>query len=251
MARKKKITPAVKIAPEIADSQGIPTDIQELPALLVPAPPMEQPEPTPAKPRYTWIIDPGHGPRTHGKHSPVFKETTGTVPAGQRFKEWMFNQETAEHLVKMCHALGIDARITLPASRRGDDLDARVNVANEMSSALPKIFISIHANAGPTRSDDHWSLAHGTETFYWHTSKRGKGLAGIFQKKMLLEFGFLDRGIKPTTSFRVLRKTHMPAILPEVGFYNNRQEVQVLAAEDGAKRYARALLAGIIEVEGV
>lgn len=238
-----------KQEPEITDTQGLPANVEEELVLLVPHPPTEQPE-TPKQPtprtRYTWIIDPGHGPRTPGRRSPKLAD-------GGRYYEWQFNQNVAVELLDLCTKAGIDAKITLPhVTRRGDDLIQRVRLANETRHKYPPIFASIHTNASPTPNENTWGKASGTETWHFHGSERGKEIATVFQRHLVAATALRDRGVKSKEAqqFYVLRATHMPAILTEAGFHNHPEDVAFLNNPEGMKDVAWAHFAAICEVEG-
>ena len=62
---------------------------------------------------------------------------------------------------------------------------------NDLNKAAGKddIILSFHLNSGVV-------TATGTETLYWHTSTKGKKLAGLVQKNLVKVLGLADRGIK-------------------------------------------------------
>ncbi|MEL7222259.1 MAG: N-acetylmuramoyl-L-alanine amidase, partial [Bacteroidota bacterium] len=132
-------------------------------------------------------------------------------------------------------------------------LQGRVERANSKSSDLPKIFVSIHANAAPAQSSKHWAAdsIKGIETWFFHGSKKGQKLASIFQRHLIDFTGFNNRHLKsqPNRQFYVLRKTRMPAVLTENGFYNNKREAQQLMRDDVRQKIADAHVAAILELE--
>ena len=210
-----------------------------------PAPPVT---PTTAHiPRYLWCLDGGHGKLTPGKRSPVYDVT-------EQFFEYEFNHDIILRITKRLDTLGVQYFIVEPHPETvGKNLKERVNRANNKRSALPKIFVSVHSNAGPTASPNDWvnGRISGTETWYYHGSAKGKKLAAIFQKKLIAYTGWKNRHIKSRrrNQFYVLRKTKMPAILTENGFYNNRDQVIALQTDAVRQLIAEAHVQAIWETE--
>lgn len=199
------------------------------------------------EPRYLWILDNGHGKLTRGKRSPVFGNN-------QQFFEYEFNRDIVERIMKRLDELGIRYYDLVPDyARVGNILEERVRRANRKSSELPKIFLSVHSNAGPTRSPNDWVIDQisGTETWYYHSSTKGRKLARIFQKKLIEATGWKNRHIKSRSKnqFYVLKKTTMPAILTENGFYNNKNQVLELQKEEVRQLIAEAHVQAILQVE--
>lgn len=92
-------------------------------------------------------------------------------------------------------------------------LTERANIANQYKA---DIFISIHINSFTSNTVD------GLETFFFPGSHRGYALAATIQYNLIKNTEYPDRGIKPAR-FTVLRKTRMPAVMPELGFLSNRE----------------------------
>lgn len=188
--------------------------------------------------KYFWIIDPGHGAKTKGKRSPVDEN-------GNQLLEYEYNQEIAHHLSDMLNREGIENIITIPdPTNFGNALYYRVNKANNLKTELPKIFVSIHGNAGP--SDEFSTAFRGIETFFF--SERGRELATVFQSHLVDTLQLRDRGVKYGRFF-VLRNTTCPAILTETGFYNNPDEFKKMMNPNFRKRVAEAHLEAIKEIE--
>ncbi len=192
-----------------------------------------------------WCLDNGHGQRTPGKRSPLFDD------GRTRFFEFEFNRDIVRLIREELDKRGVRYFITVPEVDIDDFLKGRVDRANNLQSDLPKIFVSIHANAGPTPTPDAWSPANGIETWFFHGSKRSQKLAAVFQKYLVEYTGFRNRQIKsqPEGQFYVLRNTIMPAVLTENGFYNNKTEVIELMKPEVRKKIADAHVAAIMEIE--
>ncbi|PHI19170.1 hypothetical protein CEQ90_13990 [Lewinellaceae bacterium SD302] len=206
--------------------------------------------PTPPHPehiaRYVWCLDPGHGSKTAGKRSPKLAD-------GERLMEYKFNRDILGRITNQLDLLGIRYYVTVPETDVGNFLQERVNRANRLSVNIPKIFVSIHCNAGPARSINDWTddNVRGIETWHFHRSTKGKKIAGIFQRHLIEQTGFRNRHLrsKVTGQFYVLRATRMPAILTESGFFNNRFEVIELMKDSVRQKIADAHVLAIQEIE--
>lgn len=232
-----------------AGNEPIPVEEPEPePEVSVPEPePEPEPVPTGRQPRFLWCLDNGHGSLTAGKRSPVFDD------GETQFLEYDFNRDIVARMIPLLDAEGIRYFNVVPEVEVGNILQERVARANNKSSDIPKIFLSIHSNAGPARSSRDWTAdsIKGVETWYYHGSKKGQKVASIFQRHILEATGFANRHLKsrPDRQFYVLRKTRMTAVLTENGFYNNKQEARELMKDSVRQKIAEAHVAAILEIE--
>jgi N-acetylmuramoyl-L-alanine amidase len=196
--------------------------------------------------RYMWCIDNGHGALTAGKRSPV-------LPDGTQLLEYEFNRDIAARIFTELDRLGVAYYNVLPEVQVGNYLVERVDRANRLSSSLPKLFVSLHGNAGPapTLQDFTADSVRGIETWFYHGSTRGRKLAAVFQRHLIEQTGMANRHLrsKVTGQFYVLRATRMPAILTENGFYNNRFDLPIMLTDAFRQTVANAHVAAITEVE--
>jgi N-acetylmuramoyl-L-alanine amidase len=204
---------------------------------------------TPATPanRFLWCLDNGHGRLQPGKRSPLFDD------GKTRFMEYEFNRDVVERIMKALDKHGVKYFDIVPDFNEvGSFLSERVERANKKKSDLPKIYVSVHANAGPAAAEE-WigDNIRGIETWYAQNSTRGKKLAAVFQKHLILKTGFKNRNLKSTaiTPLYVLEKTTMPAVLTENGFYNNKPEVKELMKDSVRQKIAEAHVEAILEIE--
>lgn len=192
--------------------------------------------------RFLWCIDNGHGKLQKGKRSPVFED-------GRQFLEYEFNRDIAERIMLKLRKIGVPYFDVVPDYNQvGSFLKGRVDRANLQPSELPKIYVSIHANASGTKG---WGQATGIETWFSQNSKKGKKIAAIFQKHLIQETGWRNRHLKSSaiTDLYVLRNTWMPAILTENGFFNNKEQAADLMKDEVRQRIADAHVFAILEIE--
>jgi N-acetylmuramoyl-L-alanine amidase len=212
-----------------------------------PPPPVDPPPPSDHQPRFLWCLDNGHGKLTAGKRSPVFDD------GETQLFEYEFNRDVVQRIATLLTEKGVQFFEVVPeVDNVGNFLEERVNRANQLASVLPKLFVSIHSNAAPAPFGQ-WSAPSisGIETWHYHTSRNGKAMAKIFQQKLIKEMDWKNRGLKsrPDGQFYVLRKTTMPAVLTENGFYNNKQQAAELMRPEIRQRIAEAHVAAIMEIE--
>jgi len=225
------------------EESGLPP---EIPPVTTSTPtPKPEPVPEPEKPtapsqRYLWCLDNGHGKLTAGKRSPKLKD-------GERFYEYEFNRIIVKGIIKALKKHGVRYYNVVPEVNVDNFLKGRVLRANNVPSDIPKIFLSVHANAGPGT----WTSAKGLETWYFHGSRTGRKLAAVFQQQLVNQLGWTNRGIKSqaTKQFYVLRRTNMPAVLTENGFYNNRKEVYQLLDKEIQQKVITAHVDAILFFE--
>ncbi|HMO40354.1 MAG TPA: N-acetylmuramoyl-L-alanine amidase [Saprospiraceae bacterium] len=224
-----------------------------------PVPPVTPPTPaTPApapsapaarKQRYLWCLDNGHGSRTPGKRSPEFEFGGKTV----RLLEYEFNRDIVRRMIERLEKEGIKYYNVVPEVDIDDFLQGRVDRANNKRSSIPKIYVSIHANASQAANLNTWGAdsASGIETWHHANSAIGRKTAAIFQRHIVEKTGFRNRHLKTTEQLNlfVLRRTNMPAILTENGFYNNRREAVELMKDEVRQKIADAHVEAILEIE--
>lgn len=166
------------------------------------------------------VIDAGHG-----DHDP------GAIGATKK-REKDFNLAMALKVEKL---LANEPNIDVVLTRSTDkflELKDRAKLANDLKA---DVFISIHANSGP-------SAATGTETYYYDQSD--KALATALHKEIVKAMGLKDRGVR-YGNFHVIRETKMPGALLEVGFMSNKTDESKLFDPATQDRVAEAIVRGI------
>ena len=209
------------------------------------------------------VLDPGHG-----------GDDPGAIGRSTALKEKDVVLAVAKELSGLLEKEpGIEVHLT-----RDDDrflyLYRRAEIANQIGG---NIFVSIHANAAPSRK------ARGVETFVNSMDFEGEGaewvakeenkpaesedisgeakallldmiqnkyksesndLAHFIQKRLSEGTGQEDRGVKKAP-FRVLRWVAMPAVLVEIGFLSNVWDESELRKDDFRKKIAQGILDGL------
>ncbi|MEN0051290.1 MAG: N-acetylmuramoyl-L-alanine amidase, partial [Bacteroidota bacterium] len=208
----------------------------------------EEEEQNPRK-RYMWCLDNGHAEDTPGKRSAPFDFNGITI----QFLEYEFNRDIVRRIIAALKEKDIEFFNVVPEEEEDIRLSERVRRANSLPSQLPKLYVSVHSNAGPPRPGSDWVVPSisGVETWHYHGSKNGTKMAAIFQKEIVRATGWKNRGLKSTKikGLYVLKHTSMPAVLTENGFFNNKEEVQKLMQDDVRQAIADAHIAAILEIE--
>ena len=134
-----------------------------------------------------------------------------------------------------------DASVEVVGNAQSASLLEIVRVANNIE---PDVFLSIHCNAFDGK-------AHGTEVWFFHTSRKGKLLAQCIQKQIVDTLHTTDRGIKSAEPGRsglyVLTNTDAVAVLIELAFIDHPGDAYLLKNE--IDQFARAVARGVTDYE--
>lgn len=170
------------------------------------------------------VVDPGHGGHDRGACH---------MPSALIEKE--INLDMALRLERALKQAGANVSLT----RRDDTflaLEERARFANERSADL---FISLHVNRYPS------SDCFGAQTFYLPSSDDGRRLALLIQEELLKIYPPNYRQALPG-DYSVLRNTHMPAALVEIGFVTSPVDRALMAQDDYREQVAAAIVAACI-----
>lgn len=183
------------------------------------------------KKNFKVVIDPGHG----GKKEP------GAVYWGTAEKD--LNLDISKRLNKLLQAEGISTYMT-----RGDDrflsLYPRSNLANSINADL---LVSVHNNASRNRN------VRGSMTLYYPGNDNSKGnlsaheFAAIVQRNLTSGLGTANLGVIARPNLAVLRTADMPAVIAEVGYMSNSNELNKLKTAEFRQKAAEALKKAIME----
>lgn len=181
------------------------------------------------------FIDQGHNPVNPNAGAEAFG-----------FREQDINYEIG---VLLANLLNNDPNFSARLSRNypteqlgtnaASSLAARVNAANNWRA---NYFLSLHCNASniPSASGSECYVYAWNSPEYWMAERILIGLNN--------STGLPNRGIFVTDRFYVLRRTTMPAILVEMGFITNSQDVDLLVNHPDL--FAQGIYNGILEYFG-
>lgn len=127
-------------------------------------------------------------------------------------------------------------------SRLGDTFMTPGARARDANSKKVDLTISIHHNSAENAS------ATGTETLHYPLNQKGIELAQSVQDQMVKALGTRDRGIKPRDNLSLLSATKMTAILVEVIFVSNKEDVKKTQISNYFQIVAKAIYDGLVAV---
>ncbi len=221
----------------------------------------------------TILIDPGHGGEDHGAEGNHLKIGKNGAKSVNIVHEKDISLSIAK---KIHHYLAKDYNSYLTRSiDRTVSLAERASLAEKVKADL---FISVHINSSETKSasgfeiyylDNHKDAAVQkvedvenkslkgeeliiqqilTDLVVERTMGKSKSLANeihrAIARKVQKSFSLSDRGVKPGL-FYVLALTKRPAVLLEVGFMSNKEELQKMLSSKFQDIYARAVVSGV------
>lgn len=173
---------------------------------------------------YTIVIDPGHG-----------GDRPGACYEGIMEKD--IDLDVSLKLVSILQNQGFQVIMT-----RSTDVEVGLYERADLANAAgADVFVSLHSNAAENRSD-----YQGIYTYYHPSSNRGARLAQAIQTPLCQITGGIDRGIKDA-DFVVLRETDMCAVLVEMGFMTNHEELMRLVDDDYQQLLAQGIARGIVD----
>ena len=166
-------------------------------------------------------IDAGHGGIDSGAVGFGYKEKDLTLT----FAEKLYRKLSKTNDVVMTRTSDVSM-----------SLNKRASYANLHNCEL---FVSIHINSAPN------AQASGIETLVYADSGDTHAIAEAIQLRMISATGAKNRGIKVRPELVVLKQTTMPAVLLEVGFISNQQELLKLLDTDYQDLIINAIYNGI------
>ncbi len=198
--------------------------------------------------------------QTAANHQPVvyLDSGHGGSDSGASFygaNEKHLNQQVTNYLKSELESRGYSVIL----SRGSDVFVPLTDRAVEANNLDADVFVSIHHN-----SMGGSGTARGIETFFFHKVASGFGqevnrnnfnwddprisesvnLADEIQANLIESTGLLNRGVKGN-NFNVLRNTHIPAVLLELGFMDNASEAAIISSSSYQKTAASAIADGI------
>jgi N-acetylmuramoyl-L-alanine amidase len=119
-------------------------------------------------------------------------------------------------------------------------LRQRVDMANSWPADY---FISIHVNA-----NDNPAI-NGSEVYIYRDNTPAASLAHEVLDEIVRRVGTQNNGVRENPSLYVLRRTQMPAILVELGYITNPNDVQLLANDQ--YQFAYGIYVGLLNYLGL
>jgi len=174
------------------------------------------------RPRGVVVIDAGHG-----GHDPGAIGATG-------LQEKFINLRVAAKVARLLEARGVGVVMT----RWQDEyieLEERAAIANRRKADL---FVSIHADSAPSRE------AQGFTIYVATAASAGAYRAAHAINQVMERIGTNNRGIREE-DYRVLVNTDGPAVLIELGYLTNAQDLARLSDDRFRDRLAEAIADGI------
>ena len=178
----------------------------------------------------TIILDPGHGGWDPGK----------TGISGENEKD--INLKIALRIKDYLEQGGAEVYMTREtdtalSQTKSGDMKERINHAKKGEA---NVFISIHQNAFTS------AAPRGAQVFYYNGSDGGRALAECIQSRLI---SFADskntRSAKQNSSYYILKKTDIAAIIIECGFLSNPAEERELNTEEYRDKIAWAVYMGL------
>ena len=177
------------------------------------------------------FIDQGHNPQgvNAGAEGFGYREQDITYAVGTRLAQLL--EQDGRFEVRRSRNSPTEVLGTSNAT----SLAARVRGANEWGADY---FISIHANASTNPG------ANGTEVYVYREPSVAAQLAQQVLVGIVNRMGTKNNGVRINPSLYVLRRTQMPAILVELGYITNQEDVQKMTEDPWG--FAQGIYNGIL-----
>ena len=156
---------------------------------------------------------------------------SGAVNPNYGTRECDVARNAGKMLARYLQTAGCEVR-----TLQSDDLGLVCETSNEWGA---DIFVSLHCNAFNT-------VARGTETLY--KSYNGEQLAQVIQDQIINSINTVDRGIKKRDDLWVLNGTDAVAVLVEMAFIDNDEDLEIL--NNDLDTIVRAIARGITDFGG-
>ena len=178
-------------------------------------------------------------------HNPTGYHNTGAEGFG--LKEQDITYQVGAYLADI---LDSDSRFEVRTSRptpttvlgtsNATSLRARVNAANSWPADY---FISIHVNSNNNPS------INGSEVYIYQTGTQAEQLATDILNEIVRRVGTKNNGVRTNPALYVLRKTNMPAVLVELAYISNENDVEKL--KNDQYQFAYGIYVGLLNFLGL
>lgn len=186
---------------------------------------------------YVIVVDAGHGgPDGGAVASDGTIEKTIALSVSQYLRDYL--QQAGAYVVMTRED---DRDLANPDTnglrkRKWEDLKARLMMIRDTKADL---FFSIHLNSNP-------GGGKGAQAFYDTELPDSKKLAESIQAQFKKELQS-KRSIEPQENLYLLRHSHVPAVLAEVGFLSDSDELKLLKQSSYQKKIAYSMYQGILD----
>ncbi|GGE32667.1 hypothetical protein GCM10011391_09160 [Pullulanibacillus camelliae] len=174
---------------------------------------------------YTIVLDPGHG-----------GSDPGAIAYNGMFEK-AFTLQTAQEVAAKLR----DAGATVVMTRLDDryiSLAKRVNTSDVFHA---NAFVSLHFNSSPVLN------TNGVTTYYYQDSSQG--LAQDIQEELAKQTGLQNDGVR-FGDYYVLRNNPNKAVLMELGFITNPNDLSLVQTEQYKSNVANAVTQGLMHYFG-
>ena len=203
--------------------------------------------------KVVFLIDPGHGGMINGKYQTAGKRSP-KLPDGSTLYEGVNNRDNARILIEMLKKEGLDA-IDIVNSEQDVTLGERVRRANNFAKKRKCLYVSLHSNAAGNGKEFH--PAKGISVFTSKGETKSDYFAEIalnnliqaFKDTMRFRFDRTDGDKDKEADFYVLKNTKMPAVLFELGFHTNLEEVLKIQTREFKTSAMNAIVKACIQFE--
>lgn len=181
------------------------------------------------------VIDAGHGGQDPG--------ALGTDSKGKEHKEKDLNLEIAKRVRDILEENGI----TVIMTRDGDTFPTLTDRSDIANAHQAVIFASIHANSATSDTVSGFEVYYSTQNNSEDTGISSQQLAKAVASAIDDEISIRNRGVK-TADHIVTKTSIMPAILIEVGFMSNPDELSLMLTDDFRSSFSQGIANGIMKV---
>lgn len=184
----------------------------------------------------TVVIDAGHGGTDPG--------ASGSAD-GKTYQEKSINLSVARKVRDILEENGI----TVIMTRDGDTYPTLTERSDLANLYCANIFTSIHSNSANSSSATGFEVYYSTQNDSNATGLSSSQLAASVSKSIAKNVNLRNRGVK-TADHVVTRTCTMPAILVEIGFLSNPDELSLMITDEFQNSFAKGVADGILKVIG-
>lgn len=186
-------------------------------------------------------IDAGHGLHTPGKRCLKSLDPNQT-------REWVLNDRMVRIVTAHLERCGVEClRLDDPSGNTDVSLKTRSAKAN---AAKADYCVSIHHNAGISGGNGGGAVVYVYSGK--HAPKADKLQTNVYEG-LVAAVGRYGNRSRPLAAqdLHMVRQTHMPAILVEVGFMDSATDVPLILDESWAAKAAEGIARGIVKTAGI